>query len=301
MGSTTAVYAEVFEQVIREMEQGNAPWVKPWVGGPYNALTGRPYSGGNVIVLAFAGLAYPTAGWVTWNQALEAGCVVRKGEKSTPVFFMSKAVKKATQGDGPTEGDNEPSAYFFARMFRVFNVAQLDELEPGALEALKARHSASSRTAFEAVQEADELVRETEAVITHGGGVACYIPSEDVIRMPEPETFRDRESYYGTLFHELTHWTGSEKRLKRLTPARFGSADYAFEELVAELGAVFLSGRFGFAAVSQSAAYLRSWAKACRQHPEMLARAASLAQKAVDYVTGEQSAPVAAVAQEAAK
>jgi antirestriction protein ArdC len=110
--------------------------------------------------------------------------------------------------------------------------------------------------------------------------------------MPDADTFRDRESYYGTLFHELTHWTGADKRLKRLTPARFGSADYAFEELVAELGAAFLSGRFGFEQVSQSAAYLRQWAKACRQHPDMLARAASLAQRAADYVTGEQSAPV---------
>lgn len=289
MASNAAVYAEVFEQVIREMEQGNAPWSKPWSGlGPHNALTGRPYSGGNVIVLMFAGVGYQSSGWVTFKQALEAKCVVRKGEKSTPVFFMSKATKKAKDEDE----EGEASSYFFARMFRVFNVEQLDELEPGALEALKGRHGTSSRTAFEALQEADEMVQATGADISHGGTVACYIPSEDRIQMPEADTFRDRESYYGTLFHELTHWTGSAKRLKRLTPAKFGTADYAFEELVAELGASFLSGRFGFEQVSQSAAYLRHWAKACRQHPEMLARAASLAQRAADYITGEQSAPV---------
>jgi len=289
MASNAAVYAEVFEQVIREMEQGNAPWVKPWSGlGPHNALTGRPYSGGNVIALLFAGMAYRSHGWVTFKQALEAKCVVRKGEKSTPVFFMSKATKKASSDDE----DGEPSSYFFARMFRVFNVEQLDEMEPGALAALKGRHTEPTRTAFEALQDADEMVRETGADITHGSAGACYIPSLDVIRMPDADTFRDRESYYSTLFHELTHWTGADKRLKRLTPARFGSADYAFEELVAELGASFLSGRFGFEQVSQSAAYLRHWAKACRQHPDMLARAASLAQRAADYITGEQSAPV---------
>jgi len=286
------VYSEVFENIIREMEQGNAPWVKPWVGGPYNAATGRRYSGGNVLALIFAGVKYQSSGWLTWNQAIEAGCVVRKGEKSTSVFFMSKAVKKATQGNGPTGADEDPASYFFARGFRVFNVDQLDELEPGALEALKARHTPETVQGFEAIEEAEELVTRSGADITHGGAAACYIPALDAIRMPEPETFTSRESYYATLFHELTHWTGGEKRLKRITPARFGTADYAFEELVAELGSAFLAGRFGFEQVSQSAAYLRNWAKACRAHPEMLAKAASLAQKAADYLTGEQSAPV---------
>jgi len=287
------VYAEVFENIIREMEQGHAPWVKPWVGGPYNVATGRRYSGGNVIALLFAGAKYSSQGWLTWNQAIEAGCVVRKGEKSTSVFFMSKAVKKATQGDGATEADNDPASYFFARGFRVFNLEQLDELEPGALEALKARHTPETLEGFEAIEEAEELVTRSGADITHGGGVACYVPSLDVIRMPDPETFTSREGYYATLFHELAHWTGADCRLKRITPARFGSETYAFEELVAELASAFLSGRFGFAQVSQSAAYLKGWAKACRQHPEMLAKAASLAQKAADYLTGEQSAPVA--------
>jgi len=286
------VYTEVFENIIREMEQGNAPWVRPWSGGPYNAATGRRYSGGNVLALIFAGVKYQSSGWLTWNQAIEAGCVVRKGEKSTSVFFMSKAVKKATQGNGPTGADEDPASYFFARGFRVFNVDQLDELEPGALEALKARHTPETVQGFEAIEEAEELVERSGADITHGGGVACYVPALDAIRMPEPETFTSRESYYATLFHELTHWTGGEKRLKRITPARFGTADYAFEELVAELGSAFLAGRFGFEQVSQSAAYLRNWAKACRAHPEMLAKAASLAQKAADYLTGEQSAPV---------
>ena len=286
------VYAEVFENIIREMEQGNAPWVRPWSGGPYNAATGRRYSGGNVLALIFAGVKYQSSGWLTWNQAIEAGCVVRKGEKSTSVFFMSKAVKKATQGNGPTGADEDPASYFFARGFRVFNVDQLDELEPGALEALKARHTPETVQGFEAIEEAEELVERSGADITHGGAAACYIPALDAIRMPEPETFTSRESYYATLFHELTHWTGGEKRLKRITPARFGTADYAFEELVAELGSAFLAGRFGFEQVSQSAAYLRNWAKACRAHPEMLAKAASLAQKAADYLTGEQSAPV---------
>ena len=285
------VYADVFEQIIREMEEGKTPWVRPWIGGgPYNAATGRRYSGGNVIALIVAGAQYSTQGWLTWNQAIEAGCVVRKGERSTSVFFMSKAVKKTSTDT--VEEDGKPGSYFFARGFRVFNLDQLDELEPGALASLKARHTPETLHGFEAIEEAEELVERSGADVTHGASVACYIPSADLIRMPDPETFTSREGYYATLFHELAHWTGGDKRLKRITPARFGTPDYAFEELVAELASAFLAGRFGFAQVSQSAAYLKGWAKACRQHPEMLAKAASLAQKAADYLTGEQSAPV---------
>ncbi len=164
------VYADVFEQIITEMEQGRTPWVRPWTGGgPYNAATGRRYSGGNVIALIFAGAQYSTQGWLTWNQAIEAGCVVRKGERSTTVFFMSKAVKKATQGNGPSEADNDPASYFFARGFRVFNLDQLDELEPGALASLKARHTPETLNGFEAFEDGDRagVIRPRNLLLSH--------------------------------------------------------------------------------------------------------------------------------------
>jgi antirestriction protein ArdC len=296
MNSTQGVYAKVFEQVIEQMEQGVAPWVRPWTGEPstpYNAATGRHYTGGNVLALWAQGMVrgFSSSGWVTFKQALEAGCVVRKGEKGATVFFMSKAIKKQAHGaDGQREKDDEPSSYFFARSFTVFNVEQLDGLDEGAVEALKARHGTlPTLTSFDRIEACEELVTKSEAVIQHGGHRACYNPTRDVIQMPEAETFVGREAYYGTLFHELTHWTGHESRLKRITPAKFGTPAYAFEELVAELGAAFVSSRFGIETVSQSAAYLQNWAKACREHPDLLARAASLAGKAADYLAGAQA------------
>ena len=175
----------------------------------------------------------------------------------------------------------------------MFNVEQLDGLDEGAVEALKARHgTAPTLTSFDRIEACEELVTKSEAVIQHGGHRACYSPVRDVVQMPEAETFVGREAYYGTLFHELTHWTGHESRLKRITPAKFGTPAYAFEELVAELGAAFVSSRFGIETVSQSAAYLQNWAKACREHPDLLARAASLAGKAADYLAGAQAPAV---------
>ena len=289
------VYAKVFADVVAAMERGIVPWHRPWSSDaasmPHNAITGRPYSGGNVIALMFAGMSYQSTGWLTFKQAIGAGCVVRKGEKGTAVYFMSKAVSKK----GADE--EERGTYFFAKGFTVFNIEQLDELQPGSLDILRAKNSSQApRSTFERLEEAERIVEQSRANIHHGGDRACYIPSADLIKMPEQSAFESRETYYGTLFHELTHWTGAKDRLDRLTPAKFGSPEYAFEELVAELGAAFTCAQVGIDTVSQSAAYLTSWTKACREHPDLLPRAASYAQRAVNFLTSVEEATVEVVA-----
>lgn len=293
------VYTKVFSRVLEQMEQGVAPWVRPWTGEsttPYNAVTGRHYTGGNVLILWAEGMlrGFKSNGWVTFKQALEAGCVVRKGEQGTPVFFFSTATAKRGTAETKAEGEEETgSRYFFARTFTVFNVEQLGELDAGNLETLKARHNAAATsTPIERIEACEEMVQRSGAEIQHGWAFANYQPDRDLIRMPDADRFTDREAYYGTLFHELIHWTGHETRLKRQIANRFATPDYAFEELVAELGAAFVAGRFGIETVDQSAAYLQSWAKACREHPDLLPKAASLASKAADYLAGAEAPAV---------
>lgn len=288
------VYAKVFGGIVEAMKQGKTPWVRPWKGGvaiPHNAVTGRPYSGGNVIALWFraSSEAWSSAAFVTYKQAQAAGCVVRKGEKGTAVYFMSRAEKK-------DDHDETVGTYFFARQFVVFNVAQLDEVETGALAKLTP--TADARPEIESIVAADMMVSATGAAIAHNptDARAYYAPAIDLINMPPRRFFDSTAGYYGTLFHELTHWTGADTRLKRVLTGKFGKPEYAFEELVAELGAAFLSASVGLDVVTQSAAYLSSWIRACEDHPELLARAASLAQAAATYVqtagTGAGSAPV---------
>jgi antirestriction protein ArdC len=286
MSKNAEVYARTFETVIAAMEAGATPWVRTWSdtkGGtmPHNAVTGRHYSGGNVVALWAAQLThgYMSQGYLTFKQAQAAGCMVRKGSKGHHVYYMSTVERK-----DKVTGEREK--FFFAKGFVVFNLDQLDEVEAGALAKLKARSNMPLPSPVERVAAADAMVTATGADIRHGGNQPCYVPSVDTIRMPEASQFRTMPDYYGTLFHELGHWTGHESRLKRLTPARFGSALYAFEELVAELCAAFLSAQFGWDTVSQSAAYLTGWAKACREEPDMFAKAASLAAKAADLVSG---------------
>lgn len=279
------VYARVFESVISEMEQGRAPWIRSWAGGsdmPYNATTGRPYHGGNVLALWLAGIPYASGGWCTFKQAIAAQCVVRKGEKSTAVYYMSVNVRK------PKDGSEKGDRFFFAKLFHVFNVEQLDELAPGALATLRARHETMlTASPFERLEAAEATVQATGANVQIRGSQPAYYPTTDHIEIPEPGTFTSREAYYATLFHELAHWTGAASRLDRGKGNRFGSPEYAFEELVAELGAAFLAARHGLEHVTQAAAYLRHWAKACREMPDMFARAASLSQAAATYVMPE--------------
>ena len=113
-----------------------------------------------------------------------------------------------------------------------------------------------------------------------------------MIRIPAPSTFHSREDYYHSLYHEMIHASGHSSRLDRegvTQQARFGSERYSKEELVAELGAAFLSNEAGIldsVRFENSAAYLGSWINKLENDPRMIVSAASQAQKASDFVLG---------------
>ena len=125
--------------------------------------------------------------------------------------------------------------------------------------------------------------------IKHEGNQAYYSPSGDYVKMPKKEQFDSINDYYRTLFHELTHSTGHEKRLDRGINLMLEKEDYAKEELVAEFGAVFLSAWAGIMWYTNKnhAAYLKSWNSAIKEAEndnKFLMKAASLAQAATDYI-----------------
>ena len=121
---------------------------------------------------------------------------------------------------------------------------------------------------------------------------AFYSPDRDIVQMPELPAFRDRESYYATLAHEMTHWTRHESRLDRdLGRKRFADAGYAMEELVAEIGAAFLCADLGITSETRPdhAAYIASWLKVLKDDKRAIFTAAGHAQKAADYLHGPQA------------
>lgn len=211
---------------------------------------------------------------------------VRKGEKGFPVVFWKRLPKtdKAT-GKPVLNSKGKPEMVLFLRYYTVFNLEQC--------EGIKWEKPAASVVPFEPLAEAARIVAEMPDApeIRHGGARACYAPALDLVQMPKQETFNGAPEYYNTLFHELTHATGHAKRLDRkgITEiAAFGSDTYSREELVAEMGAAFLSGHAGILhnTVANSAAYLAGWIKALKEDSKLIVIAAAQAQKAADFILG---------------
>jgi antirestriction protein ArdC len=280
------LYQEVTNQILSQLEAGVAPWVKPWTGSktgvPANAVTGKAYRGINVVLLSIAAQAagYKRDLWLTFKQALAAGVPVKKGETATRIYFYKRHEIKIAGETVDGEQGEKSKVIPLLREYCVFNVEQLSGPLPGLEDADQA-------PAFADHAAAEQFVGATGARITNGGDGAFYQPGGDYIGMPAKAAFRSEGDYYATLLHELTHWTGHKSRCDRLGRlVRFGDEAYAAEELVAEMGAAFLCGRFGIAGRLQHASYIASWIKVLKNDKRAIFTASSLAQKACDYLDG---------------
>ena len=117
-----------------------------------------------------------------------------------------------------------------------------------------------------------------------GGDRAFYAPTLDYIQVPRPEAFFDPVNWHRTALHELGHWSGASHRLARDLTGRFGSAQYAREELVAEMSAAFTCASLGVTPTVRHADYIGDWLQVLRDDDRAIVRAASAASKAADYL-----------------
>ena len=270
------IYQTITDQIIAALEQGAAPWVKPWAscGAPRNAVSGREYSGINTVLLAMS--PYASSLWLTYKQAKAAGAQVRRGEHGTTVVFF-KSLRLSDVNNPESKEKSIP----LLRSFTVFNVQQI--------EGLPEKYTLSSKPQIDGFADNEEAEMYLgKAVIEHGKNKACFIPSADVIFMPNKTDFKSIPDYYATGLHELTHWTGHKSRLARDFNGRFGDAAYAFEELVAELGAAFLCAHCSIDGQLQHASYIQSWLKVLKSDKRAIFTAAAAARKASEFVTGKQ-------------
>jgi len=286
---STDLYQVITDRVIAALESGVAPWVKPWndcdrFGGfPYNAASGKPYRGVNVLLLT---APYPTAGWMTYKQAQDLGAHVRKGERGSMIVFFKPFAVKDRNAQPDANGNLPERLIPLLRSFTVFNLAQIDDLP--------ARFHATPATPAERPTSAVADAMLALATVRHGGSRAFYAPSVDTIQLPAPAQFRSVAEYFATALHELTHWTGHESRCSREYGRRFGDTAYAREELVAEMGAAFLCATAGIDGRLQHAEYLASWLDVLKADKRAIVVAASHAQRAADYVLGKINATATA-------
>ena len=291
---------EVTETIIKLIEEGNAPWQKPWNGAafmPMNHTTQKSYRGGNALHLMIVAMkrGYDDPRWMTYKQAADRGWQVRKGEKAAQVEFWeikSGSAGVETSGDGKDEGkgeeettstdgtDDQRRNRFIHRVYSVFNAQQIDGVPALAIRA---------PNLFEAVEAGERILTHSGAKITHDQvDRAYYSRTADDIHLPRRELFKDAAGYYGTALHELAHWSGHPTRLNRPTLTdsyHFGDLNYAKEELRAELTSVFLAAERGIPHdTNRHAAYIGSWVKALRDDKNEIFKAAHDASKATEYL-----------------
>jgi antirestriction protein ArdC len=278
------IYDHVTRTVCEALERGVVPWIKPWSedskasspwGLPTNIAKGKEYRGANILILwgQAKQAQYQCDDWLTQKQAAALGGSVLKGERPTWVHFW-----KWDERDVRGERKRVP----MLRAYRVFNVAQTQGCELPTRSAVRELGAGAI----------EDRVRKLGARVRLGGNRAYFDPNNDRIAVPLPERFKSPDAFHSTVLHELTHWTGHTPRLNRGVANHFGTPEYAREELIAELGSAFLCARFGIALDGlQHPEYLQSWIKVLRSDSRAILQAASGAQKAADFIMGEQFDP----------
>ena len=274
------IYQQITNQIISDLEKGSLVWEKPWEGGfggmPKNVFSKSFYSGVNTVILwsRQSQLGAESSQWLTFRQVQKLNGRIRKGEKATCVIFY----KKITIEDKETE---EEKTIPVLKTYPVFNLSQCEGLDH--LKEVPDKKELS----FEDTKQAEELIKASQARITFSYiDRACYKSLKDQILMPKKEQFKTGEGFYSTMFHELSHWTGHSSRLDRKQGNRFGSKEYAFEELIAEISASFICCQLGFKYSTQHSAYVQSWIEVLKEDKTAIFRASSQAQKASEFILG---------------
>ena len=274
------VYEIVTNRIMELLEEGTVPWKKPWRSseGPRNLISKKPYRGINSFLLNCS--PYESDYYLTYNQAVQKGGQVRKGERSTVVIFW-KWINTVREDDEPSN-ESKIIKRPLLRYYRVFNLEQVDGIEPPKEPEIK--------NPFTPIETAEQIVSNMplRPSIRYEGSRAVYSPMLDAVTLPPKEAFTSSEEVYSTLFHELAHSTGHASRVGRkgvTEPTYFGSHDYSQEELVAELSASMLCGVAGVeTTIENSAAYIQGWLSVLKKDKKLLVLAAAQGQKAADYI-----------------
>lgn len=278
------IYTIVTNKIIEQLEKGVVPWKQPWTnaGIPQNLITRRPYRGINVWLLSMLG--YPQNYFLTWRQLKSVGGLVKGGEKPHIVVFWRILVQeRPNERESVVEVVTKPRTKAYLRYYYIYNVAQCERI-PARMFPIVDRSN-------DPIEACEDIVYDmpNRPTIVHETQAAFYDKVNDYVNMPKMGTFKSSESYYETLFHELVHSTGHSSRLNRkelVGWSPFGSEPYSFEELVAELGACYLSTFAGIDGINitNNVAYLQGWLLRLQSDKRFLISASSKAQQAVDFI-----------------
>lgn len=260
------------------------------LGIPKNPTTQKQYHGINILALWFNQKARNLTSnhWASYRQWQNAGEKVKKGEKGTRIVFYKTLTIEGKDEQGKSEELKIP----ILKQYSVFNATQLENFQK------QTPKNTADVDKVEKQEAIDVFCKNTKAMIKDEANEAFYNPKEDYINIPKSSLFVNTkyanatENYYGTLLHELTHWTGHPTRLHRKdNPYKKHLQNYAYEELIAELGAAFLCGQFNTKQTQPKnhTLYIKSWLKALKSDKSLIFKAAAQASKAVAYLEKYQT------------
>ncbi len=292
-----SLYQEVTNRIISLIEQGVAPWRKTWstYGLARNYISGRLYTGINYLLMN--NTSHPIPYFLTFNQVKELGGKIRKGAEAEMVVYYKVYYKDFKDNTlSPEEASQrrlqgeEIKVLRFLRYYSVFNV---EDIEGAELDFN--RFNEAILTDNEKIERCEQIIGNmpNPPVLKHfDPNRAFYYPAEDYINMPNINQFESSAYYYATYFHELIHATGHVSRLARaevMDLSGFGTIPYSHEELLAEMGASFLTCHCQIDydnVVKNTASYLFGWLKVLKEDSKFIFKVAANAQKAVDLIIG---------------
>lgn len=278
------VYEIVTDRIVKELENGQIPWNKPWIGASFawSRTTGKAYSLLNQLLLGDVGE------YATYKQIVaEKDGKVNKGAKAKFVTFWKMF-------DSKTEKDDEgkPKKIPMLRYYQVFSIKDDTNLEVKKHKELMQTFDTAP------IEEIDRIINDyaersgVKFITDKGCDRAYYSPNDHTIHLPSIEQFKNVALYYSTKFHEMIHSTGHKSLLNRFEKGqtKFGSEVYSKEELVAEIGTACILNRLGIEtndSFRNSTAYVQNWAKHLKADSKMIVSASSKAEKAVKLIFNE--------------
>lgn len=296
----TQAFKKVNREILEHINSGDLIWRKPWrdgyrvkgtTYGPQNYETQLPYRGYNAWLINFINFQRKEQNeyFLTAKQIRERGGKLKKDAVPYPVSAFIKGEKaKTVKVKGKEKEVIEEYAGWVH--YIVYPINHVEDLKL----IVRRETKEVSEKPDEIIVEAEDLIKFMPKAppIKHGGDRAYYATVSDYVQMPVKKAFPDKKKYYSVLFHELIHSTGHKKRVGRTFGGAFGNKAYAFEELIAELGAAYLCAvvNIDYHTLKSSAAYLKSWGKKLtneiKADPQFLFRAVYASTKAAKYIIG---------------
>jgi len=277
---TNEIKAKITAEIIESLKTNQSLWSKTWkISTPQNYESKHVYSGINSLILSLKSMnnCYESPYWLTYKQLEKQKAYPLKTQKATMVIYYNFVEVK--------NSEEEKKRIPFMKYYYVFN-----------LDQTSLKNEINTNTNIDPASknsDIENIIKTFDCRIIHAAqNKACYLPNEDKILLPARNQFESLHGYYSTAIHETAHATGHESRLKRNLMNKFGSVDYAKEELIAEIATMFILGYYSIdnkEISNNNIAYINSWLKLLQNDSNFIFTASKQAGEILEYITKDNN------------